>query len=218
MNRFNSNLAFIDLLFILLIGFTLMLIMAVLYINPVAQKGKIDPVAKLIVTLRWDDYSVIDMDLWVRGPVGQAVGYSNKDGRYIVLDRDDLGRNNDTYVVNGQRKLVKKNMELVTINDLPDGEYVVNLHNYSWKYSNPFGERTEKDEVIPVPAKVELVQMHPFKVLYSGTRKLDYRQEVTVITFNVVDGQVVDIRTDLDIPLYYDGRIDLRPPSFGVPR
>jgi hypothetical protein len=206
MNKFSgSNLAFIDLLFILLIGFTLMLIAAVLHINPIAQEGKIDPVAKIIITLRWPNESVADIDLWVRGPDGKSVGYARKDGKYIILDRDDLGRGNDIYIVNGERKVVKKNMEMMTINDLPDGEYVVNLHNYSFNFADPFGSRREEEEEYPIPTEVEVVQMTPYKVLWTGKAKLIYRQEVTLITFKVTDGVVHDIRDDVDIPLFYTG-------------
>lgn len=207
MNRFSgSNLAFIDLLFILLIGFTLMLIAAVLHINPIADEGKIDPVTKIMITARWPDQSVTDIDIWVRGPDGKMVGYARKDGRYIVLDRDDLGRGNDIYYVNGKKKVVAKNLETVSINALPDGEYVINLHNYSFQFSDPYGSKSEEDEEYPVPVELEIIQMTPFRVLYSTKRKLTYREEITVVSFTVKDEKVLDLNEDLNIPMFYAGQ------------
>jgi len=45
MRKYSSNLAFVDLLFNLLVGFTSLLLLAFLLINPIADEGKIDPVS-----------------------------------------------------------------------------------------------------------------------------------------------------------------------------
>ena len=91
MRNYRSNVAFIDLLFNLLVGFTSLFIIALLLINPVAKTGKIEPEVEMIITTEWDKDSNNDIDIWVKGPNGPAVGYSGKDIGYIVLNRDDIG-------------------------------------------------------------------------------------------------------------------------------
>lgn len=68
MRRYSSNIAFIDLLFNLLIGFTSLLLIAFLLINPVAEEGKIDPRSEFLITMSWLDTSGIDLDIWIEGP------------------------------------------------------------------------------------------------------------------------------------------------------
>ena len=132
MKRYSSNLAFVDMLFNLLIGFTSLFIIAFLLINPTAEQGKVTPITEFIITATWDPDGVTDIDLWVRGPGPDdrftTVGYQNKDGRYMVLERDDLGIANDVYRVNGENLLVARNIETLTINAIVPGEYVVAIH------------------------------------------------------------------------------------------
>lgn len=202
MRKYSSNLSFVDLLFNLLVGFTSLLVIAFLLINPIAEQGKIDPETKILILVKWDDSSKVDIDTWVRGPSGRAVGFKRKDGNYIILERDDLGVNNDFYEVNGITIAVKRNMESVNINALPAGEYVVNVHNYTTGTAFFNGH----NEPIPVPVTVEIIQMKPFKVLYTANVELDFRQERTILTFEIDENEkVLDMRNDIYIPLYGDG-------------
>lgn len=199
MKSYNTNLAFVDLLFNLLIGFTSLLLIAFLLINPIAQKAKIDPKTKILITIEWPAASAADIDLWIRGPVGNKVGFKEKDGQYIILERDDLGVGNDTYTVNGESVVIPRNMETTSINDLPVGEYVINIHNYS---IGP--KKGHFENHYPIPVTINVHKMDPFQIIYSTTITLSYREEKTVVSF-VVDNKekVTDLRTDTYIPLYY---------------
>lgn len=202
MKRYSSNLAFVDMLFNLLIGFTSLFIIAFLLINPTAEEGKVTPITEFIITATWDPDSATDIDLWVRGPGPDdrftTVGFPTKDGRYMVLERDDLGITNDIYRVNGENLLVARNIETLTINAIVPGEYVVAIHFFGPTIDKSLG-RVEEVEVV-------VVDMNPYKIIYGDKKKISFRQEISFISF-VIDekGNVTDIRTDIDIKV--------RPPS-----
>lgn len=128
MRNYRSNVAFIDLLFNLLVGFVSLFIIAFLLINPIAKNGKIDPPIEFLITTEWDKFSKNDIDIWVKGPDGRAVSYTNKDIGYIVLNRDDLGSANDNVRVAGKTISIKENREAIEIRGLVPGEYIVNVH------------------------------------------------------------------------------------------
>jgi hypothetical protein len=183
-----NTLAFIDLLFNLLLGITFMFIMAFLMINPVADTGEVDPPVRIMVELTWHDKSKVDFDLWVRSHDGTWIGYSNKEGNYMTLERDDLGETSDTYTLNGQAVTVDRNYEVINFSALPQGEYVVNVHYYAGT--------TGPEEVT-----VKVTQLSPYKLLHTRTHMLNLREEWTMVSFTVDhEGVVRDIRDDLQIP------------------
>jgi len=191
MRKYSSNLAFVDMLFNLLIGFTSLFIIAFLLINPIAKQGKIDPVTQIMITAQWDAESVVDIDMWVRGPDGAVASYQGKDRRYMVLDRDDLGIANDRYVINGEVRTVMRNIETLTVNDIVPGEYVVSIH-YFGPAKSPGSETVT----------VEITDMHPFRIVYGESHTLTLKQEKSFVSFVVNEqGQIVDIRTDVEIYL-----------------
>lgn len=196
MRRYSTNLSFVDMLFNLLIGFTSLFIIAFMLINPVAEEGKVTPITEFMITATWDPESIQDMDLWIRGPsIGgrdTIVGYQNKDGRYIILDRDDLGISNDTIMVNGFQEIIKRNVETVTINAIVPGEYVIAVHY--------FGPNRKEDYNNTVEVEIQLVDMHPYRIVYTGKRAIPFRQEVSYISFVVTeDGKIRDMRDDIKL-------------------
>jgi hypothetical protein len=186
MKKYSSNLAFIDLLFNMLTGFTCLFIISFLLINPVAKDGVVEPPVKLIVEARWDDESKYDVDLWVSSP-NSLVGYISKESGYATLSRDDLGRENDTYIINGEKKTIKRNYEVTNFTALPDGEYVINVHMFSGTY--PTNE---------MKVNVRITQVAPFNTVYEGDVTLRFaKEEKTAVSFVVRNGEITDINTDL---------------------
>ena len=51
----NGSDPFTDLLFNALLGFTYLFLIAIMFMNPVAKKGIIDPKAEYIITIGWPD-------------------------------------------------------------------------------------------------------------------------------------------------------------------
>ena len=190
MRKYSSNLAFVDLLFNLLVGFTSLFIIAFLMINPVSQTGQTTPPVRMFVEIEWDSELTQDMDLFVRGPNGNVVYYANKDGGYVVLQRDDLGSTNDTYILNGERIVIKRNYEIANFSDLPAGEYVIGVF-----YFSRLGD--------PIDVKTTVRSISPHRLVYEGTAQaLTPRTERTLLSFVIdKDGKVTDLNTEVQIPI-----------------
>jgi len=182
------RLAFLDIVFNLLLGITVMFIVSFLLINPPQDGGKVDPPIKFMVEMEWSQDSEVDIDLWVRGHGGDWTGFSRKDGSYFILERDDRGTQNDTIEVNGERVVIKRNYENIRFTILPAGEYFVNVHYFS-------------GSGIPELVEVKLTMIEPFKSIWSGEVLVSPRQEETVVSFIVdEDGKITELRTDIQLP------------------
>lgn len=188
MRKYSSNLAFVDLLFNLLVGFTCLFVIAFLLINPIAKNGVVDPPIKLMVEMTWDDNSSADIDLYVMGPDRVPVFYANKENGYITLKRDDLGLVSDKYEVNGKRVTVKRNYEIITLTDLPDGDYVINIHHFS--------SRSGPEEV-----KVRVTNIQRYGIVSDSNFTISSKQEHTMIVFQVKNGIITNLRDDIQIKI-----------------
>lgn len=164
---------FTDLLFNALLGFTFLFLVAIMFMNPVAKKGIIDPKAEYIITITWDDNRPDDVDTWVEDPGGQLIWFRNREAGLIHLDRDDRGMVNDTLSINGQEIANPLNQEVITIRGVVPGEYVINLHYYA--------SETQQ----PVNVNIEIAKVNPWlEILYYGTVVLEeVGQEKTAVRF-----------------------------------
>ncbi len=181
--RFRSD-PFTDLLFNALLGFTFLFLVAIMFMNPEAKSGIIDPKAEYILTITWEDFSPDDVDVWVEDPEGQVVWFRTPEAGLLHLDRDDRGLVNDTITINGEEVENPLNQEVVTLRGVVKGEYIVNLHYYS--------SETEK----PVDVNVRLAKVNPkLEVVYYGTVTLEKRgDEKTAVRFSIGrDGEVYGI-------------------------
>ena len=172
--RFKSD-PFTDLLFNALLGFTFLFLIAIMFMNPEAKTGIIDPKAEYIITITWEDNSPDDIDTWIEDPDGRIIWFRNSEAGLIHLDRDDRGQLNDTININGEEVKNPLNQEVVTIRGVVRGEYVVNLHYYA--------SETGK----PVDVNVRLVKVNPvLQVVYYGVVKMEEAgTEKTAFRFNI---------------------------------
>ena len=160
-HRFRSD-PFTDLLFNALLGFTFLFLVAIMFMNPEAKSGIIDPKAEYILTITWEDNNPDDIDVWVEDPKGQTIWFRNPEAGLLHLDRDDRGLLNDTISINGEEVQNPLNQEIVTIRGVVKGEYIVNLHYYATE--------TKK----PVDVEIRLVKVNPkMEVIYYGTVNLE---------------------------------------------
>ncbi len=166
---------FTDLLFNALLGFTFLFLVAIMFMNPVAKKGIIDPKAEYIITITWPDNNPDDIDTWVEDPNGNLVWFRNREAGLIHLDRDDRGLANDTLSINGREIQNPLNQEVITIRGVVPGEYIVNLHYYASETSQP------------VRATVKVAKVNPaLEIVYYGDLVLQKKgDEATAVRFNV---------------------------------
>lgn len=183
-NKYSRSDPFTDLLFNALLGFTFLFLIAIMFMNPEARSGIIDPKAEYILTVTWKDMSPDDIDVWVEDPEGRVLWFRNPEVALMHLDRDDRGLLHDTLVVAGEEIQNPLNQEVVTIRGVVRGEYVVNLHYYA----------TETHE--PVDVNVQFMKVNPaLEVVYYGTETLEkVGDEKTALRFRIAaDGQVDNI-------------------------
>jgi len=166
---------FTDLLFNALLGFTFLFLVAIMFMNPEAKSGIIDPKAEYIITITWEDNNPDDIDTWIEDPDGRVIWFRNPEAGLLHLDRDDRGLVNDTITINGEEIQNPLNQEVVTIRGVVKGEYVVNLHYYATE--------TKK----PVDVNIRLVKVNPvLEIIYYGTVTMSkLGNEKTALRFNI---------------------------------
>ncbi len=126
-----NSIAFLDLLFNMLIGFFVLFVISFLMINTTDKDADTKkPKAEFLITLSWDKDSQDDVDIWVEDPLKNVLYFQNKEVGLMHLDRDDLGRTKDVIMIDGRRIEYRFNQEIVTIRGFISGEWTVNVHLY----------------------------------------------------------------------------------------
>lgn len=183
--KYSSNLAFIDMLFNVLVGFVFLFIIAFLMINPITKKNDIPSKAEIMIILQWDDLSVDDIDVWVKpqDDSNLPVSFKVKDVGLWHLDRDDLGTSNDTIKVDGQTTVLSVNREVVTMRGIQKGDVLLNVHIYSKRDSKP------------TPFTVTVIDINPYRevIVYKGMSE-EVNQIFVLPGFTVdSDGFITDV-------------------------
>jgi hypothetical protein len=164
----------LDLLFNTLVGFVMLFIISFLLINPSFKKADIKTKAEFVISVTWNDNSQDDVDTWLQDPTGNVLHFRQKDVGLAHLDRDDLGKINDVITLgDGRRIEYAHNQELTTIRGFVSGEWVLNVHMYNKRDSNPSLVEVRIDKLNPT------VQTLFYKKIVMK-RKLE---EVTVTRF-----------------------------------
>ena len=171
-------------LFKIIQAITYLFVLSVLFMNPEAKNGIIDPKAEYIITVTWPDNDPNDIDTYVEDPAGQLVYFQNKEAGLIHLDRDDRGNLNDTLEINGKVFVNPLNQEVTTIRGVIPGEYVVNVHYYA----------TENNKPVPVTVRVDKINPR-LQVLYYDTLTLEHKDdEKTALRFTILpDGSLGEV-------------------------
>ena len=177
---------FTDILFNVLLGFTMMVFVAFALIRPDAKSGIIDTNAEFIITTTWPDDNDDDIDTYVQDPTGNVVWYHSMQKGFVTLDRDDRGNYLDEVTVNGVTHHIALNQETVTIRGILPGDYAINVYHFT----NPSAA------AVPVTVKVEKINPK-LSVVYYDTLVLDHKgDEKTVVRFSLdKDGTVSGINT-----------------------
>lgn len=173
--RYSSFDPFTDLLFNILLGFTFLFFITMLFINPITKLGNVNMKAEYIITVDWKDSLPDDIDLWVKDPNGEIVSYLKKDAGWLHLDRDDRGVINDKIIIDGKEVIYPINREVVTLRGIIPGEYVVNLYLYDHKSNSP------------VEAKIIIEKVNPsLRLVFVGDVILKNEDaEITITKFRL---------------------------------
>ena len=171
-------------LFKIIQAITYLFVLAVLFMNPIAKQGIINPKAEYIITVGWPDKNPNDIDTYVEDPAGDLTFFKNPAAGLIHLDRDDRGNLNDSLNINGRTVENQLNQEITTIRAVIPGEYVVNVHYYA----------TEDQQPVPVTVRVDKVNP-TLEVIYYDTITLEKKdEEKTAVRFNILgSGKVTNI-------------------------
>ena len=183
-----TGTTFRDVILLALIGFVAMVVMLLPHIHKAKTEAEdYKPPGNVIVEMHWPDDMPYDVDLWVKAPEHEPVGFWNQGNNVLNLLRDDLGEGRDAS---------NRNYEMIFSRGIPPGEYVVNVHMYG---PIPSG--------IEVPVRVVVAVREKYgttRQLLQTTVKLRYRnQEETAYRFrltsegDLVKGSVSTLRRNL---------------------
>ena len=177
-SKYNSNLAFVDLLFNLMLGFAFLFTVAFLLINDPTEEEVVEAKAEYMVVMSWDGDKDVDMDLWVQSPEG-LVGFRDPNIGFVNLDRDDLVHRSDKIKAGSdEERIVFINREIINIRGFQSGEYIVNGHLF-------FDHEPKGKEQVDV--EVEVIKLNPFEEIYTGKKRFTYRgQEQTFVRFTMM--------------------------------
>ena len=84
---------FTDLLFNVLLSFTLLMFLAIIFMNPIPKTGVINPKAEYIITVSWADNNPDDIDTYVQNPTGGLVWFRSKESEFVHLDPMNVAQN-----------------------------------------------------------------------------------------------------------------------------
>jgi hypothetical protein len=173
--------AFTDLLFNTLIGFVFLFFIAVIFISPAKDTGKVVLDAQYLVTVTWPDGSEEDIDTWIEDPQGNVTWFRNRSAGLVHLDRDDRGMLNDKIEVEGKVIENVLNQEVAAVRGTVPGEYTVNLHYY------------ESVKQVTVPVTVRVAKVNPvYKIYFNDTVDMRRKgEERTAVRFTILrDGKI----------------------------
>jgi hypothetical protein len=157
--KYSNERSFLDFLFNALFWFIAITIIAILFINPIKPtENSLKRNAEYIVSIKWQDGSDHDVDLWALDESENArriVGFMNKQSKYLHLERDDLGID-----AAASEELKNLNEEHMVLRGLPEtgGRFVYSAHFY----------KKNSDTRLPV-VEWKLYKVNPtFTILKSG--------------------------------------------------
>lgn len=183
--QLDTRTALTDVITIIAAYFIMLFIIAFLNMNPIAKKKDIDTIDRFLIKLEWNDKNTSDYDLWLLDAAGDRIGYSNKNGRIAYLDRDDLGKANDTIIIDGKKYELELNTETIFIRQSVPGRYFISVHLFSKN------EKTEDSELI-----ITLIDIRSgARILATKTLSgFEHKEEKFALSFTINHkNQVVDI-------------------------
>lgn len=183
-SRHSSTIGFLDLLFNVLLGFTILLIILLAIIKVETSKPAVEDKNEFVIRLQWNSATNDDVDLWVLTPNGNAVGFRAKEHDGVFLTRDDLGAANDVIKqADGTVTFNPLNEEIINIRKFVPGRYIVAAHFY----------RSDPERAEPISIKSTLLKVNPFEEYKPVEHQFSTAgEEKTLFIFTIMeDGSIV---------------------------
>lgn len=192
--------SFLDLLFNCLLAFVFLLIVTFWMIKIDKRKANITTHAEYVITVTWDLDNPDDVDSWTRDPLGNLVWFRKKENGLCHLDRDDLGRANDTFTLpDGTTIRYPYNQEITTIRGFIPGVWVFNVHLYN---------KNKRDGPANVEVKMEKLNPNMKTIFIKRFTLIAKGDEYTVARFEMaVTGEVLWM-DEAYVPLFQQKLID----------
>ena len=209
-SKYQSPLAFIDMLFNMLVVFVFLFTIALLQIKKNDDHPGVEMKAEFMITMTWPEDTLDDIDLWLLLPDEKPCGFMFREVEYVTLDRDDTGGSSSTNIVydpGGGYKWIKSSREFMLIRSLQPGKYVVNVFVYRVIDEVLGFKSTTK---LPYPVKVRLTKLNP-RATDAVTQTVTVErlgQEKTAFTFRIDNqGNIVDVNTEEEHPFVPLGEV-----------
>jgi hypothetical protein len=182
--KYGATIAFLDLLFNMLLVFVAMFLMAILLINPPDPEANIEQQVEYVIIIRWDPDTVHDIDLWLTDGK-ETVGFKNRQGSNFFLTRDDIGADAMSTILG-----YSINEETISILGGIPGKYTANVHLYSVR-----GE---------LPIRVSWILMRAkgaVRIANGEVYLTTPKEEATLVNFVILnDGRIDSIDTETRRP------------------
>ena len=171
-----GDTVFRDMTMLALSGFIIIVLLLLPWLNIKAQdEATKEPTGSVIVEAFWPDERDVDVDLWVKSPNDAAVGYSNMNGYYFNLLRDDRGNLFDRTPIN---------YEISYTRGIVAGDYQANIHLYQTDGGPPI-------EVKIIVSVVEPEQRARTPIIKKDVILKKFGQEITVARWTLAsDGKL----------------------------
>ena len=186
-----DDVVFRDVIFLALAGFVAIVLVLLPHINPPTRTEETKSPGAVAAELTWPADCDTDVDLWVKAPGDEPVGFRRKNGLVGDLLRDDLGDHNDLSGVN---------IEFFYARVAVPGDWVVNVQ--LWRiYACPG----------PIPARVTVyLRLKDGKrgdTIFTGiVPLLTTNEEATAIRFTLDEHGAVSDKHDVPIAMKDLGR------------
>lgn len=196
----DANTSTLDLLLNMALFFAAVFMLALAANNQSRNKKDADgiqPRAQMIIMVTWPEDQNADVDTYVQDPANNVVMYRRREDGLMHLDRDDQGTLNDDIILPDGTKIKHNvNKEIVTIRELMNGEYIINLHVYNLHTSS-----------VPIPVTVEIIKVEPYvNTIFKKVLELNHHGEEITVTRFIVKNKEVKEFNDLQKQFVYTSR------------
>lgn len=162
-----------------MLGFAAMYLLSILIVTDEAKKqGELPKDAEFIIRMEWQPHHDSDIDLWIRDPNKNIVGFQSKQTNNIYLERDNMG------IDSNLSTKTHINEEIISIRTTEPGWYDINIHWYSQRLNQEMPS-----------VKVEILKLRPsMQTIFSKIYIMRQPgEEYTMIRFKLDDkNDVVD--------------------------